>query len=457
MLGVGIWVERFRCAAFYFEMAMWKLCASKTFEFSLFQPVQCAGKNPISLKVFNRFSRNFASARRCWGCAFGWKVSAAEVFYFCNGKVKTFRMDNIWNFPLSTCTLCQLKSYSYEGIQPIFGNIASARRCWGWAFGWKVSGCGGILLLQWQGESFASSSTFEFSHFQPVQYAGKNPISPKVFNGFSKTLLQLDDVEGAHLDGKFQLREVFYFHAMARWKLCASSTFVIFPLSICTMCREKSHISKGIQPIFENIASGWRCWGWAFGRNVSDAEVFYFFNGKVKALRIVNVWIFPLSTCTMCRQKSHISKGIQPIFENFASARRCWGCAFGWKVSAAEVFYFCNGKVKTFRMDNIWNFPLSTCTLCQLKSYSYEGIQPIFENIASARRGWGWAFGWKILRCGGILLLQGNVKTLSIQTIWNFPFLSFTMCRQESNIAKDIQPMFEKFASSRRCWVWAFG
>ena len=120
---------------FTFAMARWKLCASTTFEISHFQPVHCASKNPISPKVFNRFSKTLLQFEDVEGGHLGRKVSGAQVFYFCNGKVKTLRIDNIWNFPLSTCTLCQLKSYISKGIQPIFENFASARRCWGWPFG----------------------------------------------------------------------------------------------------------------------------------------------------------------------------------------------------------------------------------------------------------------------------------------------------------------------------------
>ena len=133
--------------------------------------------------------------------------------------------------------------------------------------------CAGSLLLQWQGENFAHRQHLKFCHFQPVHCHSKNPISPKVFNRNPKSLPEPDDVEGGHLGGKFQLRRYFTF-AMARWKHCASPTFEIWPLSNCTVCQQKSYISKGIQPIFEFFASARRCWGWAFGWKVSASQVF---------------------------------------------------------------------------------------------------------------------------------------------------------------------------------------
>ena len=409
--------------------------------------------------------------------------------------------------------------------------------------------CAGILLLQWQGEKWAYRQHLKFSHYQPVHSARKNPISPKVFNRFSKSFSQLEDDEVGHLGGKFQVRMYFTF-AMARWNLCASTTFEILPLSTCTLCQQKSYISKGIQPIFEILASARRFWGWAFARNFSGAQIVYFCNGKVQALRIDNIWnfatfnlytlpakipylqrystnfrnlhlsskmltvaiwverfrcagfftfamawlklcasttfeILPLSTCTLCQQKSYISKGIQPIFEILASARRFWGWAFARNFSGAQIVYFCNGKVQALRIDNIWNFatfnlytlpakipylqrystnfrnlhlsskmltvaiwverfrcagfftfamawlklcasttfeilPLSTCTLFQQKSYISKGIQPIFEIFASARKCWRWPFGWKVSGAQVFYFCNGKVKILAIENNWNF-------------------------------------
>ena len=123
--------------------------------------------------------------------------------------------------------------------------------------------CAGILLLQSQREKFAHRQHLKFCNFQPVHCASKNPISPKIFNRFSKSLPQLEDVEGGNFGEKIKMRRYFTF-AMASWKLCASTTFGILPLSTCALCQQKSYISKGIQPIFEIFASARRYWGWEF-------------------------------------------------------------------------------------------------------------------------------------------------------------------------------------------------
>ena len=56
-----------------------------------------------------------------------------------------------------------------------------------------------ILVLQLQGENFFEVEKFKISHFQAVHCVRKNAISPKVFNRFSKTFLQLKDVENRYL------------------------------------------------------------------------------------------------------------------------------------------------------------------------------------------------------------------------------------------------------------------
>ena len=107
------------------------------------------------------------------------------------------------------------------------------------------------------GENFAYRQHLKFCHFQLVHCASKNPTPPKVSNRFSKSSPELEDVEGGHSGGKIEVRRCFNF-AMARWKLWASTTFEILPLSTCSLCQQKSHISKSIQPIFEIFASARR-------------------------------------------------------------------------------------------------------------------------------------------------------------------------------------------------------
>ena len=353
ILSVDIWVESFRGASIL--VLQWQgenFAHRQHLKVCHFQPVHSASKNPISPKVFNRFSKSSPQFEDVEGGHWGGKFQVRRYFTFAMERWKLCASTTFESLPLSTCTLCQQKSYISKGIQPIFEIVAWQGRFWGWAFGWKVSGApvfyfcngkvktlpidniwkfatfnlytvpenilylqrystdfrnirltskilsvgiwvksfrrAGILLFQWQGENFALQQHLKVCYFQPVHCASKNPMSPKVFNRFSKSLPQFEDVEGGHWGAKLQVRKYFTF-SMARWELFASTIFEILPLSTRTLCQEKSHISKGIRPILEIFASVRRFWGWAFRWKISGAEVFYFWNGKVKTLRIANI------------------------------------------------------------------------------------------------------------------------------------------------------------------------
>ena len=272
----------------------------------------------------------------------GWKLCASTRFEI---------------LPLSTCTLCLQKSHISKGIQPIFEIFASARTYWGRAFAWKVSYGQVFLILQWHRENFAHRQHLKFCYFQPVHCASKNPISPKVFNRFSKSLPQLKDFEGGHLGEKFDVCMFFTF-GMAWRKRCASTT-----LKFCYFqpvhCASKNPISPKIfkrfsksLPQLEDFEGG------RLGVKFQLRKYFTFGMAWRKLSASTTFEILPLSTCTLCQQKSNISKDIQPIFEIFASAQRYWGRAFGCKVSAAQIFYFWNGMAKPFRMNKIWNFAI---------------------------------------------------------------------------------------------------
>ena len=598
---------------FSFAMVTWNFCASTTFEILLLSTCTlCQQKSDIS-KGIQQIFEIFAWAGRCWGWAFGWKGSGAQVLCFSKGKVKTLRIDNIWNFATFYLYTAPAKILYLQRYSDDFRNLCLSSKMLKVVIWVETFRCGDTVLLQWHVENFSHRPQLKFCHCQYVHCASKSPISPMIFSRFSKSLPQLEDVEGGDLGGKFQLRKYFAF-AMAWWKLCASTTFEILPLSICTLCQQKSYISKDIQPIFEIFASARRCWWWQFGWKVSYADVFYFSNCKVKTLRIHNIWnfvtfnlytvpakilylqwystdfrnlflsskilragicvesfvcarilllqwqgenvahqqhlkfcyfqhvhcasknpvspmvfnrfsksvplfedvegahlggkfhirkyftfamawwklsastifeIFPLSTCTLCLQnpispkvfnqfskslpqledieaghlsgkfhtrryfnfamatwklwasttfeilllssctlrqkKSYISRRIQPIFEIFVSAWRCWGRKFACKVSAAKKYFtFAMAWWKLSGSTIFEIFALSTCTLCQEKSNISKDIQPILEILASARRYWAWAFGWKVSCSQVFYFCNGKLKTLRSHNIWNF-------------------------------------
>ena len=340
MLKVGIWVESFRCAGILiFSVARWIFCASTTFEIlALSTCTECREKSYIS-KGIQAIFEIFASARRCWEwgiwvesfrCAgflllqrqaenfahrhhlkfptfnlftvtakilylqrysndfrklcfsskklkvgmWESKVSGAQVFYFCNGEAKTLRIDNIWNFATFNLYSVPAKILYLQRYSTYFRNLCLSTTMLRVGIWVESFSCAGILLLQWQGENIAHRQHLKVLPLSTCTVCQqKSYILHRCSTDFRIRSPQLEDVEGGHLGGKCQLRRYSSF-AMARWKLCASTTFEILPLSTCAVCQQKSCISKGIEPIFENFDSARRCWRWAFEWKVSGAQVF---------------------------------------------------------------------------------------------------------------------------------------------------------------------------------------
>ena len=134
---------------------------------------------------------------RFTGCK--WKISnlfAGLSFHVAIAKVKYL---GTWTFqpkcPLST----RLRwSKVFENRLNTFGDI-------------------GFWLRQFTGWKWEISNLFD---------GGKKPISPKVFNRFSKTLLHLQRVQSGHLGRKFRVPRHSTF-AVSMWKLSATTSFEI--------------------------------------------------------------------------------------------------------------------------------------------------------------------------------------------------------------------------------------
>ena len=463
-------------------MARWKVCASRTFEILPFSTCTVCQQSPIFPKVFNRFSKSLPPLEDAESGHLGAKFQFRRYLTLAMARRKFCASTTFEILPLSTCTLWQQKSYTSKGIQPIFEIFAWDGRCCGWAFGWKVSSAQVFYFCNGKVKTLGIDNIWNFATFSLYTVARKNPTPPKVFIRFSKSSPELEDFEGGHLGGKFQVRRCFTFamarwklwasttfeichfqpvhcaskipylqkystdirnlclrskiesghlggifqvrryftfaiarrnfahrqnlkfchfqlvhcgsknhtpqrcssdlrnlclrwkmlrvgiwvesfkgrrcftFAMARWKFCGSRTFEFGHFQL-VHCASKNPISPMVFnrfsksfPELEDVEGG------HLGGNFQVRRCFTSGMARRKLCASTKFEILPLPTCTLRQQKSYISKGIQPIFEIFASARRCLGWSFGWKVCGAEVFYFCNGKAKTLRMDKIWNF-----------------------------------------------------------------------------------------------------
>ena len=196
------------------------------------------------------------------------------------------------SLPLSTCTLRQQKSYISKDIQPFFEIFAiSSKILRVGHLGVKVSGAHVFYCCNGKMRTLSIDKIWKFATLNLYTVPGKILYLQRYSTDFRNLCLSSKMLSVGIVGGKFQVRRCFTF-AMARWKLCESTTFEILPLSTCTLCQQKLYISKGIHPIFEIFASAPRFWGRAFGLKVSGAQIFLFCNGKVKIFRIFKIWKF---------------------------------------------------------------------------------------------------------------------------------------------------------------------
>ena len=172
-------------------MQVWKLCASTTFEILPFSTCTLCQKKSYTSKSVQPIFKIFASARRCWWWAFGWKVLGAQVVYFCNGKAKTLHFDNIWNFATFNLYTVPAKILHFQKCATDFRNLCLGSKIFRMVIWVESFRCAGILLLQWQlGENFAHRQHLKFCHFQPVHCACKILLLKKYSTDFRNLCLR---------------------------------------------------------------------------------------------------------------------------------------------------------------------------------------------------------------------------------------------------------------------------
>ena len=424
-------------------MARWKLGASTTFEILPRSTCTlCKQKSYISKDIQPIFEI-FASARRCSGWAFGWKVSGAQVFYFCNGKVKTCRIDNIWNFATFNLYTVPAKILYLQRYSIDFRNLCLSSKMLTMVI-WVESFRGaGILLLQWQSENFAHRQYLKFCHFQAAHCASKNPISPKVFNWFLKSFPQLEDVDGGHLGEKIQVRRYFAF-AVARWKLGASTTFEILPRPTCILSQQKSYISKCIQPIFEIFASSRRCWQWPFGWKVSGAQVFCFWNGKVKTWRIDNNWNFATFNLYTVPAKILYLQRYSGDFRNLGLISKMWTVAIWLKSFRCARIFLRQWEGERFCIEYFWNFATFNLYTVPTKIIYLQRFSTDFRNLPRSSTMLRVGICVESFRCAAVLLLQWQTENFAHRQHLKFSHFQPVHCASKNPISRKVFRRFSK-------------
>ena len=149
-------------------MASLWLCASTTLEISHFQPVQCAGRNPISPKVFHRLSKSLLHIEDVEGGIWveSFRFGGILLFQwqgenFGHRKHLKFSTFNLLQSSIKNpATMLYLQRYSTDFRKRCFSSKILRIGIWVESFS-----CADILLLQWQGDDFAHRQHFKFPTF----------------------------------------------------------------------------------------------------------------------------------------------------------------------------------------------------------------------------------------------------------------------------------------------------
>ena len=307
-----------------------------------------------------------------------------------------------------------------------------------------------ILLLPWQGENFSHRQHLKFATFKVHTVHAKTLYLQRYSTDFRNLCLSWKMLRVGIWVGSFRYPDIL----LLQWKgenFAHRQHLKFCHFSTCSLRQQKSYISKGILTILEIFGSARRCWAWAFGEKLQEGRYFTFPMPRGKLCASTIFEILPLSTCTLCQQKPKIFNRIQPIFEIFASARRCWGWAFGRKFQVRRYFTFAVERWKFCTSTTFEILPLSTGSLRQQKSYISKGIVTIFEIFCSARRCWAWVFGEKLQEGRYFTFAMRRWKLCASKIFEILPLSTCTLCQQKPKIFNRIQPIFEIFASARRC------
>ena len=434
---------------FTFAMARWKVCALKTFEILPISTCTLCQENPISLKVFNRFSKSLPSSEMLRVGVWVESLRGAGTL-FCNSKVKTLRIDNIWKFATFNLYTVPAKILYLQRCSIDFRNLCLSSKMLRVGIWVESFRCAGISFLQCQGEKFAHGEHFKFCQFQRVHCASKNPVSPKVFNRFSKSLPELEDVECGHLGGKFQVRRYFTF-GMPTWKLWTSTTFDILPLSTCTLCQQKSYTSKGIQPIFRNL-----CLGSKMFRVVICVESLRCAGSLLlqwqrwKLCDIENIWNFATFNLYTAPAKILYLQRYSNDFRTLLLISKMvkvgiWVESFRW----ADILLLQWQGENFATSTNIWKFTTFNLYTVAAKILYLQKYSSDFRNFCLSSKMFRVGICVKSFRCAGFLRLhwQGeNFAHRQNSIFCLFQPVHCTLWLQKSYISKSIPPIFEIFA-----------
>ena len=181
-----------------------------------------------------------------------------------------------------------------------------------------------------------------------------------------------------------------------------------------------------------------RGWGWLLWFKILSAQIFWFCNSNVTTFptsRNCKNFNFPLYTVPA--EMLYLQKYFTNFHKLFFGKRR-WRSLLWFKISSAQIFWFCNSNVNTFKTSRkCWNFNFSLYTVPAEMHYLQKYLTNFQKLFCAERRGrWQLWLKIEVHRYFGsaIATLQlfqhpENVK------LWIFPF---TQSQQKCYISRSI-------------------
>ena len=142
---------------------------------------------------------------------FGWKMRKVAIgvenflcteIWFCNSNVTTFQNPENVKISIFPFTLSREKCYIFKSILRIFKNFLFAERWGRWLLWLKISCAQRFWFCNSNVTTFQTRENVKFQ-FLPLHCPGRNAISSKVFNEFTKTFFWLKEEEGGYWGWKF--------------------------------------------------------------------------------------------------------------------------------------------------------------------------------------------------------------------------------------------------------------
>ena len=174
------------------------------------------------------------------------KVQMRRYFAFAIARWRLCASKTFEILPLPTCTLWQQKILYLQRYSTDFRNLCISSKMLTVGIGWKGFRLRRYFTFAMARWKLCASTTFEILPLSTCTLLpAKILYLQRYLTDFRNLCISSKMLRVGIWVESFRMRRYFTF-AIARWKLCASTTFEILPLSTCILC----HFSK---PIFELI------------------------------------------------------------------------------------------------------------------------------------------------------------------------------------------------------------